>query len=104
MSVIVELSDLDETLDAYPWCYLITVSTEGRSHALAVPTAFADGVFTLTAGRTARANAQGRADVTLLFPGPTGSDYSLVVDGTARVEPDHVEIAPVSAVLHRPAL
>jgi hypothetical protein len=40
----------------------------------------------------------------MLFPGATGSDMSLIVDGTARVDGDRIEVTPTWAVLHRPAL
>jgi hypothetical protein len=40
----------------------------------------------------------------MLFPGPTGHDLSLIVDGDALVDGDRIEVTPTWAVLHRPAL
>ncbi len=104
MSIVVDLSELGDALEAYPWCYLVTVSGTGRSHLLAVPTHFGDGVFTMTVGRTPLANVTTRPEVTLAFPGPGGADMSLIVDGTATIGDGSIEVTPTAAVLHRPAL
>lgn len=104
MSIPVALPDLGTTLEQYPWGYLMTVSDAQRAHSLAVPTQYVDGVIVASAGRGTRANATARPEVSLVFPGATGREYSLIVDGTARVFDGHVEVTPTSAVLHRPAL
>jgi hypothetical protein len=104
MSIAVALADLDLTLQSYPWGYLVTVSDQQRAHSLAVPTQYVDGVFAMVAGRGTMANASARPNVTMVFPPASGTEYSLIVDGTARAFDDHVEVTPTSAVLHRPAL
>jgi hypothetical protein len=40
----------------------------------------------------------------MLFPGASGTAYSLIVDGDARVDGDRIEVTPTWAVMHRPAL
>jgi hypothetical protein len=60
------------------------------------------------AGRTSARNAGARPDVTLLWAPVEPGGYSLIVDGTASVEPvdddhRHVVIRPAKAVLHRSA-
>lgn len=39
-----------------------------------------------------------------MSPGPSGTHYSLIVDGDALVAEDHIEVTPTWAVTHRPAL
>lgn len=104
MSIPVALADLGATLDGFPWGYLITVSDDLRAHSLAVPSRYADGRLIVDAGRTTRANAAARPEVTLVFPPADGHEYSLIVDGRAEVTGDLVAVTPTGAVLHRPAL
>ena len=104
MSIPVALDDLAETLAGYPWGYLVTVGPDLRAHVLAVPSTFADGVFVLSTGRSSRANAALRPEVTLVFPSPEPGAFSLVVDGNAEVRDAHVAVRPTHAILHRPAL
>jgi hypothetical protein len=104
MSIAVELADLGTTLERYPWGYFVTVGDDQQARLLAVPTRFAAGVFTVDAGRSGRANAAARPAVTLVFPPPSGTEYSLIVDGRAEVGDELVTIEPTWAVLHRPAL
>lgn len=104
MSIAVTLADLEAELAQYPWGYLVTVSDDQRAHMLGVPTQFVDGVFAVSAGRGTRANAVARPRITMLFPPASGTEYSLIVDGTAKVFDEHIEITPTNAVLHRPAL
>ena len=104
MSIAVALADLPATLAGYPWGYVVTVGPDLRAHVLAVPTVFADGRFTLDGGRSTRANAAARPEVTMVFPSPMAGEYSLVVDGDAVLHEGHIEVHPARAVLHRPAL
>jgi hypothetical protein len=104
MSVQVELAELGNALADHPWGYFITVNDRMVAHSLAVPTDYRDGVLHLQAGRGTRANVMVRPSVTMAFPGATGSQYSLIVDGTAEVLDEAVVFTPTSAVLHRPAL
>lgn len=106
----------DQVAD-WGWCYLLTVSDDGRPHLVALrPTVVGDGDdrrlrFDVGGGRAAR-NAGARPAVTLVFPpAEHANGFSLVVDGEATVsEPagDHqggssVDVRPTGAVLHRPA-
>lgn len=104
MSIAVPLDELAVRLAAYPWGYLVTVRDDGRAQSLAVPTHFADGALIATVGRGTSANATARPNVTMLFPGSTGTEFSLILDGDARVDGDVVTVTPTWAVLHRPAL
>lgn len=104
MSIAVPLDELAERLAAYPWGYLVTVRDDGRAQTLAVPTEYADGALVATVGKRGAENATARPNVALVFPGPTGADFSLVVDGEAAVDGDQVRVTPTWAVLHRPAI
>ena len=104
MSIPVALDDLAETLAGYPWGYLVTVGPDLRAHVLAVPSTYMDGEFVLETGRSSRANAAERPEVTLVFPSPEPGAFSLVVDGNAVVHDGHVEVVPSHAILHRPAI
>lgn len=98
------LEDLDGAIVAYPWAFLVTVTDDGRSHSVAAQPRLSDGRFFVEAGRSTHANAASRQQVTLLFPPASGTGYSLIVDGQAHSEGDHVVIQPQRAVLHRPAI
>lgn len=104
MSIAVPLEELADRLAAYPWGYLVTVRDDGRAQSLAVPTRYVHGALVVTIGRGTAANATARPNVTMLFPGPTGEDFSLIVDGDATVHDEDLRVAPTWAVLHRPAL
>lgn len=104
MSIAVPLDELAERLTQYPWGYLVTVRDDGRAQSLAVPTQYVDGRLVTTVGKGTAANAVARPTVTMLFPGATGKDFSLIVDGDAIIDGDRLTVAPTWAVLHRPAL
>ncbi|MFC6238065.1 pyridoxamine 5'-phosphate oxidase family protein [Longivirga aurantiaca] len=104
MSIAVPLEDLAAKLADYPWGYLVTVRDDGRAQSLAVPTVVEGGTLVATVGRRTAENAVARPGVTLAFPGASGADYSLIVDGDAHVEGDRMEVTPTWAVMHRPAL
>jgi len=104
MSIAVPLDELAATLEKYPWGYIVTVGDDSRAKSIAVPTQFVDGELIVNAGRGTLMNAEARPNVTFSFPGPTGQDLSLIVDGEARVDGDTLRVTPTWAVLHRPAL
>ncbi|MDO8364006.1 MAG: pyridoxamine 5'-phosphate oxidase family protein [Actinomycetota bacterium] len=105
MSIAVPLEELPAALAAYPWGYLVTVGDDQRAHTLAVPTVWSDGGLQASVGRTTRANVLARPQLTMVFPHPSPGEYSLIVDGDARVGDDGaLELRPTWAVLHRPAL
>ena len=103
MSIAVPLEALADRLTSYPWGYLVTVRDDGRAQSLAVPTQFVDGALVATIGRGTASNATARPQITMPFPGTTGEEFSLIVDGHAKVDGDRIALTPTWAVLHRPA-
>lgn len=104
MSIAVPLDELAAALSAHPWGYLATVGEDGRAKCLAVPTQFVAGALVATVGRRTAENVVARPAVTMVFPGATGEEYSLIVDGDAQVDGDELKVTPTWAVRHRPAL
>ena len=70
MSTKVDLHELADTMRDYGFAYLLTVTDDQRTRAVAVtPFAGAAGLtFTDGLGRGTRANLAQRPDVTLLWP------------------------------------
>lgn len=88
-----------------PGAYVVTVSSDGRPHTVYTVTAWERGDLVAEVGATTAANAQERSHVSLLFAVRDPSDYSLIVDGVARVETTsttRLRVTPTRAVLHRP--
>lgn len=85
-----------------PVCYLLTVAEGGGPHAVAARPLLADGAVTVEVGSRCMGNATSRPSVSLLYPPTTVDGYSLIVDGTARVDEGRLRITPTRAVLHRP--
>ncbi|MGA2529890.1 MAG: pyridoxamine 5'-phosphate oxidase family protein [Acidimicrobiales bacterium] len=81
--------------------YLLTVSDNGRPHAVSVRVSWADGELKLPGGTRSRANATARPEVSLLWPAFEDGGFSLIVDGSALVDDGQIAIRPISAVLHR---
>jgi hypothetical protein len=104
VSVAVALNELEAKLADYPWGYLVTVTDGQQARLLAVATQYLDGVLAMSAGKGTLANVAARPEVTMVFPPPSGTGYSLIVDGIAAAFDEHLEVTPTSAVLHRPAL
>ena len=88
-----------------PGAYVLTVSNDGRPHAVYLNVAWSDGRLVTEVGNTTAANAKARPEISLLFPVRTAGDYSFFVDGRATVESDHgvhrLVVAPTRAVFHR---
>lgn len=105
MSVKVDLAKLADAMADYDFAYLLTVSDDQRSHAVAVRPVPAEGALTVAGlGDRTRANLAARPDVTLLFPPRQPGGYSLIVDGRVSADDDRgASVAPDRAVLHRPA-
>ena len=85
--------------------YLLTVSDDGSPHAVHVAVRWEGDRLVAPAGRHSAANATARPAVSLLYAVRSAGDYSLIVDGTAAVEPSEsggrVVVTPTRAVLHR---
>ena len=111
MSVPVALAELRAALAERPSAaYLLTVSDDGRPHAVHVALAWDGDRLAAEVGRRTAANAAARPAVSLVFPVRTPDDYSLIVDGTASpAKPSagddsrRVLISPTKAILHRAA-
>ena len=104
MSIPVPVEGLAEAMTGRPYAYLLTVSDDGRPHAVAVTPMLADGALRATVGRRTASNAQARSNaVSLVWPPGEVGGYSLIVDGTGSASGDVVEVQPTKAVLHRPA-
>lgn len=106
MSIPVSLDELRAAIvERGGAAYLLTVSDDGRAHAVHVPVRWEDGVLAIEVGRRSAANAAARPAVSLLWPVRHAGDYSLIVDGTAVVTDDgaprRVRVRPTAAVLHR---
>ncbi len=89
-----------------PVAYLVTVAPEtGRPHVVSVTVGWAGDDLVSGAGARTAANVGTGADVSLVWSPPGGDDYSLIVDGPARiVEGDAgpmVSVRPEGSVLHR---
>lgn len=104
MSIRVEVADIPETAAGFGLsAFLLTTGDDLRPNVLHVPVAFEDGLLTVPAGRSARANATARPLVGLVWP-PREDGYTLIVDGElAGVGAEGITIKPTNAVLHRPA-
>lgn len=104
MSIPVELSDLAQAMGRYRFAYLLTGTDQGAPHANAVtPTLDGTTLVIQGVGRRTGRNLQARAEVALVWPPLQADEYSLIVDGTARVVGEEIHITPTRAVLHRPA-
>ncbi len=104
MSVKVDLDRLAQALADFPFGYLITVGEDYRAHAMAVTPQLTDGVLNISpVGNSARRNAAQHGDVTMIWPPREPGGYTLIVDGSAELSDDAMQITPRRAVLHRPA-
>ncbi len=108
VSVPVLLDDLREQTTRFgDAAYVITVTADGRPHAVSVKVGWDDDALSFGAGRTTVANASDRPDIALLWPPFEPGGYSLIVDGHASrrdgAAGDGLVVEPSRAVLHRPA-
>jgi hypothetical protein len=96
--------------------YLLTVTADGRPHAVAVTVAWQGDSLVTGAGSKTVANVAERPAVTLLWPALVARGYSLIVDGiagtgtgigtgtgtsTASGSAARLTVQPTKAVLHR---
>lgn len=88
-----------------PGAYVLTVSNDGRPHAVYLNVGWSDGRLVADVGNTTAANARVRPEISLLFPVRTAGDYSFFVDGRATVESadegHRLVLIPTRAVFHR---
>jgi hypothetical protein len=85
--------------------YVLTVSPDGRPHAVYLDVRWQDGQLVADVGGSTARNAKARPDVSLLFPVRHAGDYSFFVDGRATVESsgdiNRMTVTPTRAVFHR---
>ena len=103
MNINVELGEIRAVAaEQAPFAYLLTVSDDARSHAVAITPDIGADTITCDAGNRSCANAGERPNISLLWPPARPGDYSLIVDGHAAVEGSTVTVTPARAVRHRP--
>jgi hypothetical protein len=104
VSIEVAAQDLAKTVEGYAFAYLLTLGDRPRPHIGAVHATVTEGVVRVQpVGRTTMRDVTGHDAVTLLWPPSDPGGYSLIVDGTATVAGERVDVVPQRAVLHRPA-
>ena len=104
MSVAVGLVQLQSEIERYGSLpYLLTVSPDGRPHAVALPIGWEGDRLIGAAGRSTAENVAAHPVVTLLWPPIETDGYTLIVDGEGSVDGGQVRVQPVKALLHRPA-
>ena len=88
-----------------PGAYVLTVSTDGRPHAVYLNVGWQDDRLVAHVGSSTAANAKARPEISLLFPVRHAGDYSFFVDGRALVESsggvNRLTVTPTRAVFHR---
>lgn len=82
--------------------YLLSVTPESTTRAVAVQPRYVDGLVVVGAGRSTAANVSANPAVTVLCPPTVARGFTLLMDGIATVVDGEIRIAPTSAVLHRP--
>jgi|SRR5581483_318445 len=109
MSLKVELDEVrDQVAACRSHAYLLTVTDDGRPHAVSLQMAWDGDVLVGHVGRRTAANAGRSPDVSLLWPLAGRDGFALIVDGTAEVRPGGdgdtgatVAVKPTTAVLHK---
>ena len=105
MSKPVDMQALGKSVDDYGFAYLITIADGDRVHTSAVqPEVDRERLMVSAPSARVQANTSERPNVTLVWPPREPNGYSLIVDGTARLEGDDLTVAPTRAILHRPEI
>ena len=102
MSYPVAPADLGRALEQYAEGYLLTVTADATTRAVAVRPRLVEGRVVVGAGRSSSANVALHPQVTVLCPPTEAKGFTLLVDGTATVDGEEILIEPASVVLHRP--
>jgi Pyridoxamine 5'-phosphate oxidase len=86
--------------------YVMTVTDEGTPHVVHASVAWESEELVAQVGARTAENAAARPRISLLYPVRSQSDYSLIVDGVARVEATasglRLRVTPSRGVFHRP--
>lgn len=106
MSIKVELDQLREQVAACgPYAFLLTVSDDGRPHAVSLVVDWDGDDLVCTPGPRTTANAARSSEVSLLWPDSGRDGFTLFVNGPAEVRTNggstKVAVKPASAVLHK---
>ncbi|WIM88738.1 pyridoxamine 5'-phosphate oxidase family protein [Candidatus Mycobacterium wuenschmannii] len=104
----VDFVRLADALTGFHAAYLVTVDDDYRVHTVDVEPELQGHVIDVgrVGGRTRR-NIEKRSAVTLLWPPREAGDYSLIVDGTAKLsdvsdaDTAALRVTPARALLHR---
>jgi hypothetical protein len=95
----------DTVAERGPGAYVLTVSADGRPHAVYLDVDWEDGRLVADVGGSTARNAKARPEISLLFPVRHAGDYSFFVDGRATVESsgdvNRMTVTPTRAVFHR---
>lgn len=115
MSIAVDIDDLPDAVAERTFGYLLTVGGDERPKAVALVPTVVDGELRFTVGAGTGRNVGERPRVSIVFPPTATDEFSLLVDGDARLEPCAagargadggemlVVVTPTWAVRHRPA-
>lgn len=104
VSIPVDPADLHRAVADFDSGYLLTTSSPQVKVVTVDPVVAADGTVRIDApGRGTVRNLEANDAVTLVFPPRERHGYTLLVDGTARVDGEDVVVRATGAVLHRPA-
>jgi hypothetical protein len=107
VSIKVELDELrDQVAACGSYAFLLTVTEDGRPHAVSLPVEWDDGDMLLCRpGPRTVANAERSPEVSLLWPDSGRAGFTLFVNGPAEVRTDGdratVAVKPATAVLHK---
>jgi nitroimidazol reductase NimA-like FMN-containing flavoprotein (pyridoxamine 5'-phosphate oxidase superfamily) len=106
LSIKVELEELhDQVAACGSYAFLLTVSDDGRPHAVSLRVAWDGDALVGAPGPRTVANAERSPEVSLLWPQSGRAGFTLFVNGRAEVRADgessRVAIKPATAVLHK---
>ena len=106
MSIKVELEELhDQVAACGSYAFLLTVSDDGRPHAVSLRVAWNGDELVGAPGPRTLANAERSPEVSLLWPQSGRAGFTLFVNGRAEVRIDGdsatVAVKPTDAVLHK---
>lgn len=107
MSIPIDLDRLATALHDFGAGYLVTSGDDGRAKVVTVDPVVEDATILLPPSKGSARNLAANPTATLVFPPTEPKGYTLLVDGTASVDPAATEGAirftAETAVLHRPA-
>ena len=102
MSIAVALEDLRREIASRGDAAFLVTTGDGP-HVVSARFAWRGGDLVAGAGSRTASNIEQVAVVCVLWPSASFDDYSLIVDGRARIDGDDVIVTPSKAVLHRSA-